>query len=115
MDGNNNQNTCGVCGSGNGRCGKCGNMCGFGGYHVLRWVLGVLIITWVFSIGVKFGEIKTYLNSAGYGNNMYYRSMPMMGGTTFSAVGGAEDVVFSQSVPATPGMMTGTVKVIKAN
>ncbi len=114
MEGNSNQNACNVCGSGNGRCGKCGNMCGFGGYHILRWVLGVLIISWVFSIGVKFGEIKTYLNSTGYGNHMYYRSMPMMGGATFSAsaVGGTEDFVFTQGVPATSA---GTIKVIKAN
>lgn len=75
MEGGNNQNVCGVCGSGNGRCGKCGNMCGFGGNHLLRWFLGIIIITWVFSIGVRFGEIKSQMNSYyGYG----HRSMPIM-------------------------------------
>lgn len=72
MEGN-NQNVCGVCGSGNGRCGKCGNMCGFGGHHLLRWFLGIIIITWVFSIGVRFGEVKYQLNSY-YG----HKTVPMM-------------------------------------
>ncbi len=116
MEGNNNHNYCNTCGSGNGRCGSCGNMCGFGRHNLLRWFLGILIIIWIFSIGVKFGEIKAYLDSSGYGNHMYYRSMPMMGGASFSAVGGAEDVVFSTATTkAMPAGTAGTIKVINAN
>lgn len=113
MSDNMNNNVCDVCGSGNGRCGRCGNMCGFGGRHILRWVLGILIITWVFSIGMRFGEMKAYLDQTGYGyGNHYYRAMPMMGGASWST--GQSDVYFSQAVPTAPAMMTtGTVKVIK--
>ncbi len=115
MEGNNN-NMCDVCGSGNGRCGKCGHNCGFGRGHILRWILGIIIITWVFCIGMKMGEIKAYLEASGYGysNHYKYRVMPMMGGASFS---GADQVYFSQAVPTTgavPTMMSaGTVKVIK--
>lgn len=109
MQENNNQN-CQVCGSGNGRCGRCGNMCGFNGHHILRWVLGILIITWVFCIGVRFGEFKaSFENGSSYGYR-YGRVMPMMGG----AWGNAEDTIyFSQAVPAT--QTTGAVKIIKSN
>jgi len=106
MEGN-NHNQCQVCGSGNGRCGSCGNMCGFGRHHLLRWFLGILIITWIFSIGMKFGEIKAQLNSYGYGN--HYRAMPMMGG----AWGNTDAVYYTQSAQTVPAMMTGSVKVIK--
>jgi hypothetical protein len=58
---------CEVCGSGYGRCGMCGNVCGVGGYGIIRWILGILIIAWVFSIGMKMGELKGYLESSGYG------------------------------------------------
>lgn len=101
---NQNNNVCDTCGSGNGRCGKCGNMCGFGGNHVLRWILGILIITWVFSIGMRFGEIKAYLNQAGYGSyNHKYKVMPMMGGASYG--GNTDTVYFTQS--AMPTMMPG--------
>lgn len=108
-----NKNTCDVCGSGNGRCGECGNMCGWRGNNLLRWLLGIIIITWIFSLGMRFGEVKAYMEQNGYGNNhMYYRSgvMPMMGGASY----GAGD--FTVSTLAAPAMMTtGAVKVMKAN
>ncbi len=105
MSENNQNNSCQVCGSGNGRCGSCGNMCGFGKHNLLRWILGIIIITWIFSIGMKFGEIKAQLHGSSYG----YKSMrvsPMMGGATWDQ----NTVFFSEAVPAT---QAGSVRVIK--
>ena len=115
MEGNNN-NMCDVCGSGNGRCGKCGHSCGFGRGHIIRWILGILIITWVFCIGMKIGEIKAYLEASGYGysNHYKYRVMPMMGGATWNS--GSDTVYFSEATSqVVPTMMgaTGGIKVIK--
>lgn len=86
---NNRNNVCEVCGSGNGRCGSCGNMCGLGGYGLVRWILGILIITWVFSIGMKFGEMKGALEGNGYGKHMYFRGQMMNGATGTYPTGGA--------------------------
>ncbi len=106
----NNQNTCQVCGSGNGRCGSCGNMCGFGRNHILRWILGIIIITWIFSIGMKFGELKAQLDGSGYGYGYkQMRAMPMMGGASWDQ----NTVFFSEAGTAIP--TSGSVKVIKAN
>ncbi|MEQ1500217.1 MAG: hypothetical protein ABL917_02470 [Parcubacteria group bacterium] len=106
----NNQNNCQVCGSGNGRCGSCGNMCGFGSKHILRWILGIIIITWVFSIGMRFGELKAELQGSSYGNSYRHsRVMPMMGGASLDQ----NTVFFSESVPAT--QVGGGVKVIRTN
>ena len=94
------KNYCEVCGSGmDGRCGRCGHYCGFRGGHILRWVLGIIIIVWIFSIGVKFGELKAYLEGGEYGYpHMRYNVMPMMYGN-----GG----YFESSAPA--GASGGTV------
>lgn len=108
----NQNNRCDVCGSGNGRCGQCGNMCGWRGNSLLRWLLGIIIITWIFSLGMKFGEVKAYLEQSGMGNHMYYRSgvMPMMGATGLSEAG-----TFTVSSIAAPAMVkAGTVQ-IKSN
>jgi hypothetical protein len=91
---------CEVCGSGYGRCGMCGNVCGVGGYGLVRWVLGILIIVWIFSIGMKIGELKGELRSSGYGygHKQYMRGM-MQGPGTF----------YVNSVPseAYPNLQTG--------
>lgn len=112
MEGNNN-NMCDVCGSGNGRCGKCGHSCGFGRGHIIRWILGILIITWVFCIGMKIGELKAYLEASGFGyaSHYNYRAMPMMGG----AWSGNDAVYFTQTSaqPIPPMMSTGGIKIIK--
>ena len=80
MDQHNNNNnhppmqvgktTC-ACGTG---C-SCG--CGYRlGYHVLRWVLGLFILFFVFAVGVKIGEFITELR--GYINyNHEYSGMMM--------------------------------------
>ncbi len=105
------KNMCEVCGSGDGRCGSCGNMCGYRGNHMLRWLLGIIIITWIFCIGMKFGEFKAQVYGGGYGNHMYFKAsgMPMMGTT------GWGNVDYTVSTQAVPSMMTtGAVKVIKA-
>lgn len=112
MEGGNNQNRCDVCGSGCGHCGKCGNMCGFGGRHLLRWFLGIIIITWVFSIGMKMGEIKAELgNSYSHG---YGRTMPMMHGGYNSGAGNMMYTVDTTQFGST-GVKSGTVQIIKGN
>ncbi len=112
MEGN-NQNRCDVCGSGYGHCGKCGNMCGFGGRHLLRWLLGIIIITWVFSIGMKIGELKASIEGYGFG----HRAVPMMYGLQSGWSGAEGNVMYSTA--AAPAMMTGvkggTIQVIKGN
>ena len=111
MEGN-NQNVCDVCGSGNGRCGKCGHYCGFGGRHILRWILGIIIITWVFSLGMKFGEFKSVFGGeyGGYGYNrmMRVQSMPMMYGA-----GGVYDTDGNVTFTTATVPSSGTVQVIK--
>ena len=54
-------------------------------YYLLRWFLGLLIIILVFCVGVQLGELRGYLESAGYlpqsyhgGYGDYGRMMPMM-------------------------------------
>ncbi len=98
---------CDVCGSGNGRCGKCGNMCGYGRNSLLRWLLGIIIVTWIFSAGMKFGELKASIDNMGFGPVGFSaaRMMPFTGGTTMSD----GNVTFTSAVPA------GTMKVIKSN
>ncbi len=93
------KNMCEVCGSGDGRCGQCGNMCGYRGNNLLRWLLGIIIITWIFSIGMKFGELKAQMYGGGYGH-MYYKTMPMMGAAGYT--------VSTQGFPAM--MTTGAVR-----
>ncbi len=117
MEGN-NQNRCDVCGSGYGHCGKCGNMCGFGGRHMLRWILGIIIITWIFCIGMKVGELKASLDQSyfGYGHS---RVMPMMYGAQGATWSGDQgNVMFTtSSAPASmmTGVKSGTIQVIKSN
>ena len=104
MEGNNNNNynhnqACEVCGFGrDSRCGRCGHYCGFGGRHILRWILGILIISWIFAIGMRFGELKEALeaNDPYYGH-MRYKSMPMMYGSDSEYSG---NVLYTKGVPA---------------
>ncbi len=121
MSENMKSNVCNTCGCENGRCGDCGHYCGFRGGSIIRWVLGILVIVWVFSIGMRFGEIKSYLEMSGFGNShMQYRTFPgpmqMQGWSTE----GGNQVYFSQAVPATTvtsGTVTtgsaGTIKVVR--
>lgn len=62
---------------------------GHGRYLILRWILGFLILSIAFSMGVKLGEFKAELKSGFYGYPMMrgynydrdgYYGMPMMGG-----------------------------------
>src|ERR1035437_2223279 len=51
--------------------GMCGGINGCGGYHmgfhILRWILGIIIILMVFGFGVQIGEFKSAFESGGYG------------------------------------------------
>lgn len=64
-------------------CFHCGNTHGGCGKHVLlRWVVGIAILVLTFWMGVKIGELRSFLGF-GYGmhgGSGYYRSMPMMDG-----------------------------------
>jgi len=60
-------------------CGKCGKACGgswcgawCGGHRfiVLRIIIGIIILVVVFSLGVKLGELKSYLSGGSYGSSM---------------------------------------------
>lgn len=113
MEGGNNQNRCDVCGSGYGHCAKCGNMCGFGGRHMLRWFLGIIIITWVFSIGMRIGEMKAGMEGR-YGYGYSHRTMPMMYGA--QGWSDANVTYTTTSVPAgATGVKGGTIQVIRGN
>ncbi len=68
-------------------CGT-GGSCGHGNnkFFVIRWVLGILIILIMFSLGMRIGEFKGALEqNAGYGRMMNYgggyynQGYPMMG------------------------------------
>ncbi|HEY0220784.1 MAG TPA: hypothetical protein VGC58_01020 [Candidatus Paceibacterota bacterium] len=90
MEGNNQNYKCDVCGTDSNKCGRCGHGCGFGRYSLLRWILGIIIITWVFSIGVSFGELKAKVEkSHGFGE---VRVMPMSAGWS-----GGDQVYFTQA------------------
>ncbi len=61
--------------------GWCKKMCCHGGKHILlRWILGILILIAVFSLGVKVGEFKSavYGYGGGFGWNMHRGGYPMM-------------------------------------
>jgi hypothetical protein len=75
----------------------CGGMNGCGGhhmgFHILRWVLGIIIILMVFSFGVQIGEFKSAFESGQYGsrgmmryNYGYQQPVQMMSGVVGAPV-----------------------------
>jgi hypothetical protein len=59
----------------------CGKWCCNGkGYIWARWILGILILAVVFSLGVKLGEFKSAIYGYGHGIKcgMYRSAYPMM-------------------------------------
>src|ERR1035437_2102934 len=83
---------------------KCQNgMCGCAwsgghhmGFHILRWVLGIIIILMVFGFGVQIGEFKATLESGNYGYHQMMRygyAQPV--GVTY----GGQGTVSVQTVP----------------
>ena len=100
------QQACQVCGAdgAGSSCGGCGmNRCAFG-HHVVKWVLGILIISWVFSIGMKFGEVKAFLEMNGFYPE-HSKHMPMMYGLR-NAEYGDSDVVVSKSLSSASASAT---------
>lgn len=67
---------CGMCmGSKMGLCGSCGGH--HMGFHILRWILGILVLVMVFSFGVKIGEFKEAFEAgSGYHHSRF--ETPMM-------------------------------------
>ncbi len=102
---------CQVCGAGaNGRCGACGMGRSYFGHHILRWILGILIIVWVFSIGMKIGEWKSYVESGAPYYREFRTTMPMMYNSSYGEPTGGT-VIFSQAAPA--GTATGGTTIKK--
>jgi hypothetical protein len=99
-DNKKNDYYCGVCGSGpNGKCGVCGMGRGYFGHSILRWILGIIIISWIFCIGMKIGEWKTEVEFGSSSYHVYrYGAMPMM----YGAQGGQSGNVFFSSAEAVP-------------
>lgn len=61
---------------------ECGWKCFYGHghkYFLVRWILGIIILAIVFSIGMMAGELKGYLRS-GYGYDGYGGHFRMMRG-----------------------------------
>lgn len=79
---------------------------------MLRWFLGILIITWIFTIGMRVGEMKAGMEGR-YGYS--HRAMPMM----YGAQGGWEEGNVTFTTSAGPmgatGVKGGTVQIIKSN
>jgi len=105
------------------KCGMCqGKTCGTGGgcwgkyscwYHIIRWILGIVIIVIVFCFGMMIGQLKGELGrssgyrmmrTSSYGN--YGRAYPMMqngqGGMMGGATGRSQTAPSAQSAPAAP-------------
>lgn len=94
------------------RCGMCqGKMCGMGGcgmcsggkchpmFHVLRWVLGIIILIFVFSAGIMIGELKGALEAT-YGRNMM--RTPYYGGYAYPMMQNYGAQAGQQVAPAMP-------------
>ncbi len=78
----------GVC---EGRCGcacqngaGCGGMWGGHKFHILRFLIALIIVGFVFSFGVHIGELK---GAFGMGGGMYGRHSRMYGGNQFYSDG----------------------------
>ena len=64
-------------------CGSCSNYMKF---HILRWILGLIIIFMIFSFGVRIGEFKNELENNENMNMIYgeshgirfYNTVPFM-------------------------------------
>ncbi len=57
------------------------SMCNCGGHnhHLLRWLLGMLILVLVFWMGMEIGEFKGSLGGEGFGGSRHMRfNKPMM-------------------------------------
>ncbi|EKD24322.1 MAG: hypothetical protein ACD_81C00054G0004 [uncultured bacterium] len=55
-----------------GACTGCQKMYGMhcgGRYYHMRWILGILIIVFIFLAGIKVGEFKEGMRNSGYGTN----------------------------------------------
>ncbi len=101
VGGNNVCNSCGACGM----CGNNMGCCGWHGRHmrhsVLRWILGLIILGIVFSVGMKIGEFKGQIEAGWYGGMMSRGVMEY---------GGSPNMMYRlqvNSAPATTGT-TGT-------
>lgn len=50
------------------------------GYGVVRWILGILILVFIFSCGMWFGRMSVILRSSGYYGNGYHMMRMWNGG-----------------------------------
>lgn len=96
-------------------CDDCHMMCnkmhgmgghGMGRHFVLRWILGILILAFVFGAGIKLGELEERIAGVGYGmmNGGYNYNMMQRGGYAPEAYyyrGGMMQGWFDNQRPAT--------------
>ena len=87
-----------------GWCNFCSGNCSWGGGHrVIWWIIKILVVIFIFVVGIKIGEFKAEYHN-GYrthhGGNMYYmmRGMPY-GGGRFLPYGGGQTPTASNPVP----------------
>ncbi len=98
-----NRVVCETCGN-DGRCYTCGMGTRDNHYYV-RWILGILIISWIFCIGMKAGELKYALERGGmfystfqspgqmmYGSTRVMSSQPASGNMMFTTSGAGGEV-----------------------
>lgn len=70
----------GMCSEGNRGCqNMCGMLCG-GRHTMVRWILGIIILAFVFGAGIKLGEFKERVRGSGYGYGMMNRNTYEMPG-----------------------------------
>jgi len=66
--------SCGSCACG-GSAWKCHHRCPF-----MRWILGLIIIVFVFWCGMKIGELKSEIGGDSFSRHGFYDRSEMMGG-----------------------------------
>jgi len=85
----------------NGMCGCVGHHMGF---HILRWVLGIIVILMVFGFGVQIGEFKAAFESGNYGHRQMmrygYQPVQMYGSQSGGVSTPAPAVLQHGAVPA---------------
>jgi hypothetical protein len=93
-----------------GMCPMCGHgMCHHHRFFWLRWLLGIVILALVFSVGIKVGEFKGEFGNGHFGsrggyNMMYRQGSPMM--RTYNQVQPWGTVQVSPANPITPTAST---------
>ena len=98
---NNTCNGCRSCGTG---C-DCGRLHGYGGHPILRVLLALVILLFVFIGGIKLGELKAELGMAYYG----HQDMMMGHYDGYGGMGMMQQRMVPVVMPATQSASTSAV------